>query len=245
MTQKGATPPVVLGLIPARGGSKSVPLKNIASLAGRPLIRYSLAAGRASARLSRLVCSTDHPAIARECEVCQVEVIQRPEVLGGDDTPVADVIRHVLEVLAALAFHPTMVALLQPTSPFARGADIDACVEALDRAPWAQSAQTVTPVEHNSHAFNQRVIEDGVLRFRFQRERQAAYNKQRKPKHYVFGNMVVTRTSHLQAGGDCFGERSVAIEIPRAYALDVDTRDDFEVAEFLVGRGKVILDRSA
>jgi CMP-N,N'-diacetyllegionaminic acid synthase len=242
VAQKQTSLPLVLGLIPARGGSKSVPLKNLAPLAGRPLIRYCVAAGRASARVSRLACSTDHPAISRECAGCGVEVIERPAAFATDDAPVVDVIRHALTVLAAQDFRPAMVALLQPTSPFVRGTDIDACVAALDGAPWAQSAQTVTQVEHNSHAFNQRIIEDGVLRFRFREERLAAYNKQRKPKHYIFGNIVVTRVPHLLAGGDCFGENSVAVEIARPYALDVDTAQDFELAEFMLGQGKMLLD---
>jgi CMP-N-acetylneuraminic acid synthetase len=152
---------------------------------------------------------------------------------------VADVVRHVLDALrAGDGIVPSMVALLQPTSPFILPSHIDACVAALDARPDADSAQTVTQVPHNAHAFNQRVVEDGLVRFRFLEERRAAYNKQRKPKHFVFGNLIVTRSTALMAGKDCFGDVSVPIEIPRTYALDVDTAEDVDLASFLVESGR-------
>jgi CMP-N-acetylneuraminic acid synthetase len=182
---------IVIGLIPARGGSKSIPLKNVVLVAGRPMIAYVIAAGLGAGSLSRVVCSSDHPAIASVCLELGVEVLERPAYLGEDDTPVTDVILHVLETIAAQdGVMPGMVALLQPTSPFMLSGHIDACVEALRANPDADSAQTITPVIHNAHAFNQRVLEDGLVHFRFLEERRAAYNKQRKPKHYTFGNLV-------------------------------------------------------
>ncbi|WP_340117710.1 acylneuraminate cytidylyltransferase family protein [Pelagibius sp. 7325] len=234
----------VLGLIPARGGSKSIPLKNIAPIAGRPMIEYVIAAGKASRRLSMLACSTDHDAIAAVCRAAGVEVLWRPEELGQDDTPVADVMRHVLRTLAARdGAAPWAVALLQPTSPFLLGAQVDACIDRLAEIPDADSAQTITPVFHNAHAFNQRVVEEGRVRFRFLEERRQAYNKQRKPAHYLFGNLVVTRSAALLAGKDCFGDISAPVEIPRSHALDVDTAEDLDYASWLVAAGKVTLDR--
>jgi CMP-N,N'-diacetyllegionaminic acid synthase len=232
----------VIGLIPARGGSKSIPLKNLAPLAGRPLIRYVAAAGRCAHTLDALYCSTDDQRIAQVCRDDRVSVIERPSELGADDTPVTAVIRHVLEMLAEqCGAMPGIVALLQPTSPFLLPGHIDSCVAALRSNRSADSAQTVTAVYHNAHAFNQRVIEDGVVRFRFPEERRAAYNKQRKPHHYVFGNLVVTRARALLDGKDCFGDMSVPVEIARAYALDVDTAEDLDFASYLIAAGKVTL----
>lgn len=229
-----------LGVIPARGGSKSIPLKNLVEIAGRPMIDYVIAAGRASRRLDRLVCSTDHEAIAAACRARSVETVHRPDHLGTDDTPVTAVLIDLLERLAAAeGTAPGILALLQPTSPFLRGIDIDACLDALAADPAAQSAQTVTPVIHNAHALNQRVMEGGYVRFRFLEERQAAYNKQRKPKHFVFGNLVVTRSRALLAGLDCFASPSLPIEIPRSQALDVDTVEDVGMADYLV-RGRLV-----
>lgn len=231
---------LAVGLIPARGGSKSIPLKNLAVVAGRPLITYVMAAGKQSDVLSALYCSTDHAAIAAASRDGGVEVLERPATLSEDDTPVTAVILHVLETLLQRDGRlPGMVALLQPTSPFILPSHIDACVEALRRNPAADSAQTITPVIHNAHAFNQRVVEEGLVRFRFLEERRLAYNKQRKPKHYVFGNLVVTRTQSLLSGKDCFGDVSVPVEIPRQYALDVDTAEDLDYAGYLVSTGRM------
>ena len=224
-----------IGLIPARGGSKSIPLKNLVQIAGRPMISYVISAGQAATSLAGVLCSTDDARIAAVCRHAGVEVLDRPPSLAMDDSPVADVLRDVLTTIGERHGEiPEMIALLQPTSPLVLAEHIDSCVQALSRQPAADSAQTIVPVNHNSHAYNQRVVEDGVVRFRFIEERRAAYNKQRKPSHYLFGNVVVSRSASLLAGKDCFGELSVPVEIPRAYALDVDTLDDVAYAEFVI-----------
>lgn len=231
-----------IGLIPARGGSKSIPLKNIIPLAGNPMISYVIQAGKDSTTLSDIYCSTDHDDIAGVCKEAGIDVIDRPEHLGQDDTPVVEVIRHVLEVIGKRDGKiPGMVALLQPTSPFLLPQHIDDCIVALRDNNKADSSQTITPVIHNFHAFNQRVVEDGYVQFRFLEERHSAYNKQRKPKHFVFGNLVVTRSRSLLDGSDCFGNLSIPIEISREYALDVDTLEDVDYANYLIRQGKVLL----
>ncbi|MBI2725904.1 MAG: acylneuraminate cytidylyltransferase family protein [Polaromonas sp.] len=231
-----------IGLIPARGGSKSIPMKNIALVGDRPLIGYVISAGLKSDSLDGIYCSTDHQAIADVCIAGGVEVLDRPTSLGEDDTPVADVVVNVLETLGRrFGRIPGMVALLQPTSPFVLAEHIDRCVQLLISQPSADSVQTVCPVLHNNHAFNQRVIDDEGVHFRFLEERRSAYNKQRKPKHYVFGNIVVTRSRSLLAGQDCFGDVSFPVVIPRIYALDVDTADDLDYADYLVRRGSFTL----
>ncbi len=232
----------ILGLIPARGGSKSIPFKNIASLGGKPMIQYVVEAGKKSKLLSKMVCSTEHENIADACQSLPVEIYERPDELAQDDTHVIDVIKNVLQVLLQREKKlPGMVALLQPTSPFLLATHIDECVNALQNNTNADSAQTVSAVIHNSHAFNQRVIENGLVQFRFLQERRAAYNKQLKPKHYTFGNLVVTRTSALLEGKDCFGDISVPVEIPRQYALDVDTAEDLDYANYLLSQNKIDL----
>ena len=88
---------VCWGLVPARGGSKSVPLKNLAPLAGCPLIDYCVAAGRATKCISRLICSTDSDAIAGHCRQLGIEIHPRPAELGADDILLFDVLVQLLE----------------------------------------------------------------------------------------------------------------------------------------------------
>lgn len=233
----------VIGFIPARGGSKSIPLKNIFPLSGQPLISYSFRCAKASTTLTELVCSTDHEAIADVCKTFGVPVDWRRAELAADDTPVAEVLRDYLtRVIQTAGECPEFLALIQPTSPFTRGADIDAAVHALRDRNDVVSAQTVTQVPHNLHAFNQRIVEDGLIRFRYQEERAAAYNKQRKPKHFQFGNTVVTRTEALLDGQDCFGQRSAFVEIDRRFAFDLDTPEDVDIAETMIRAGHILLD---
>ncbi len=122
--------PEVLGLIPARGGSKGVPLKNRRLVAGRPLIAYSIDAARQSNRLTQIAVTTDDPAIADIARSSGVDVVMRPEEIAGDTSPVIDAVRHAIQVRRNQGIpDPQALVLLQPTAPLRTGADIDAAVE--------------------------------------------------------------------------------------------------------------------
>ena len=234
----------VLGLIPARGGSKSVPFKNIAPLAGRPLLAYVIAAARQALGRSvdAVLCSTDDDCIAGYAESQGVPVLRRPEELASDDALVADAVRHVLHsLIESEGAAPEIVVLFQPTSPFILPGHIDGLVERLKADPAFDTAQTIAPIPHNFHAYNQRIVEGGKVRFFFDAERRKARNKQSKPKLFRFGNLLAFRSAGLLAGGDCFGENSAYLEIPEVYALDVDAPEDFSFAEFMIAAGKVSL----
>ena len=230
----------IIGLIPARGGSKSIPLKNMAPLGGRPMLEYVIRAAKACPRVKTICCSTEHGGIAAFCAEQGVRVIDRPEALAQDDSPVVDVIRQVLQVWqAGSGAFPELVVLLQPTSPFLLPEHIASCIDLLNKNPQADSAQTITAIAHNNHAFNQRTFEDRLVRFKFAAERKKAYNKQRKPKLYKFGNLVVCRSTSILAGKDPFGDISLGVEIQPPYDIDVDGPGDLEYATYLLEKGKV------
>jgi len=234
----------VLGLVPARGGSKSVPYKNIAPLAGRPLLAYVIAAAHEALGrcISSVLCSTDNDHIAAYAESQGMPVLRRPDDLAGDDALVADAVRHVLHSLAdQQGAVPEIVVLFQPTSPFILPEHVDGLVERLRAQPDFDTAQTITSIPHNFHAYNQRIVENNTVRFFFDVERRKARNKQSKPKLFRFGNLLAFRAVGLLAGGDCFGENSTYLEIPETYALDVDSPDDFAYAEWTIAAGKVVL----
>ena len=232
----------VWGIIPARGGSKSIPFKNMALLHGRSLMEYVVEAGKASKRITRLICSTDDDRIASFCRKYGVEIHRRPKELAQDDTPVHDVIIHLLTEIGEREGQVAgILLLLQPTSPFLLPEHIDRCVDLLIEDPDAESAQSISQLPHNHHAFNQRVIEGQYVRFKFSEDRKRCYNKQTKPTFYIFGNILVMRTSTLLEKKDLFGDRSCPFVIPFHYALDVDGPDDLELAEWLLERGRVQL----
>jgi CMP-N,N'-diacetyllegionaminic acid synthase len=234
---------VCWGFIPARGGSKSIPDKNIAFFAGRPLMDYVIRAAQACSMINRILCSTDSMAIANHCRQRGIEVLNRPPELATDDSPIMDTLEHHLTDLAtregAMA---EIIALIQPTSPFLLPEHIDACVGALKADSTAASAQTAFECPHNHHAVNQRVIEDGQIRFRYAAERHRAPDKQSKPVHYLFGNMVVARTEALLAQRRCHATPSLPIIIDRFHALDADGPDDFILGKLMLRQGVVTLD---
>lgn len=225
-------------LIPARGGSKSIPLKNLVPLAGMPLLDYSARAAQAAGCFDRILCSTDDDRIKERCRVLGVEVDHRPEDLCGDDVPVAAVAR---ELLQRVSDAPEAIVLVQPTSPFLRADHILQLLDAMARSPEAQSGQTITPCPHNFHAWNQREFEAGQVRFKFAAERQTAYNKQKKPKLFVFGNLVAARSAALLGGACFFAEPSVGIEVPYPYNFDLDTQADRALAEAFLAGGLIEL----
>jgi len=225
-------------LVPARGGSKSIPKKNIAALGGQPLMTYGIRAAQLSGAFQRVICSTDDSEIADVAERMGVEVDWRPAELATDSAAVADVAREFLSRNPEL---PEVLTLIQPTSPFLLPSHVVELMSAMDQRPECNSGQTITPVSHNSHAWNQRLYQDGKVRFIFAEERRKAYNKQTKPKLFSFGNLVAGRARALCEGLDFFAEPSLGIEIPWPYNLDVDAPDDLKLAELLLEAGMVEL----
>lgn len=121
----------VLGLIPARGGSKRLPGKNIRPLCGKPLIAWTIEEARKSELITQLICSTEDDDIAEVCHKYGCEVLLRPADLATDDASSIDVVRHASRVLPGYDY----VCLLQPTSPLRTAADIDRCLMFATETP--------------------------------------------------------------------------------------------------------------
>ncbi len=231
----------VWGIIPARGGSKSIPYKNIAPLKNRPLIDYVYCAAKSSC-IEKVFCSTNDEKISRHCQSLNLKVHQRPENLSGDETPIIDVLIYILEDFKRkIGYIPFAIALFQPTSPFVLPDQVNRCVETLLTDEKANSVQTITSIPHNFHALNQRVIRGGYVDFVFPGEREIYYNKQKKPKHYIFGNLVITKSEAILKEQNVFAPPCVPIEIPFTNSLDVDGPEDFDLADFYISSGKVVL----
>lgn len=230
----------VWALIPARGGSKSIPMKNMAKLNGRPLIDYVIKAGKASPSISRIICSTENEEIAAFCYMSDIEVQKRPPELAQDNVPTLDVVIYFLDTLIKEeGVVADIIVLLESTSPFVLIQHIEECIKLLKSDPIADSAQTITPVSPNNHAYNQRYLSNNFVEFQFSKERHIYYNKQLKPELFVHGNVRVLRSDSLLKKKDLFGERSLPYIIPRIYAMDVDGPEDLQLAECILKCGLV------
>jgi CMP-N,N'-diacetyllegionaminic acid synthase len=224
--------------VPARGGSKSIPLKNLATLGGRPLMDYCVLAAKASGCFDRIVCSTEHPAIAERARHLGIECDDRPSFLCGDDVSTRDVIVEFLRRSESRL--PEFVFIVEPTSPFLRVQDISGLLEQMTSDAESVSGQTVTKPPHTHHAWNQREFKDGRVRFVFE-ERKKVFAKQNKPPLYIFGNLVACRAAALLEEKDVFAEPSAGVEIEWPYDVNIDHPNDLLLANALLNFGIVAL----
>jgi len=225
----------VLGVIPARGGSKGIARKNLAPLAGRPLLAYTADAVRASRRLTRTVVSTDDPEIAAAAQALALDVpFLRPPALAADDTPMLPVVQHALEAMQSSGDAFDAVVLLQPTSPLRRGDHIDAALELL-ASSGADSVVTVVEVPHQFSPVSVLRIDDGRLR-PFQ-DGPKPTRRQDKPRLYARnGPAVLAVRAAVVAAGSLYGDDSRPLVMPMRDSHDIDSADDLELIELLLSR---------
>jgi CMP-N,N'-diacetyllegionaminic acid synthase len=229
----------IWGLVPARGGSKGVPLKNVKLLGGCALIEYSIRAAKASQSVSRCFVSTECDKIKAVAVSAGVEVDSRPDHLAGDTVGVDSVLVDFLKRWQGGGSLPEFLALLQPTSPFVSVETVDKCMEALVSDPQADSVQSVCPVTHHNHAINQRLVDSGRISFVFPELRSGARRKQDKQSHFALGNFIGMRVESFLKTGKVFGDNSIVGDVVNRYeAIDIDTFEDFEQAEVYIQAGK-------
>jgi N-acylneuraminate cytidylyltransferase len=229
----------VLGLVPARGGSKGVPDKNIRPLAGRTLLEYAAAAARESGVIDRVVVSTDLDVIAAAARSAGLEVpFMRPSDLGRDDTPMLPVIEHAIEELDRAGWHADIVVLLQPTSPLRTPLHIRSSLQLL-RESGADSVVSVVELpKHFSPDYVMRIDGGRLVSFlpdgsRVTRRQDARAAFVRDGTVYTFWSRTV-REQHSLYGADC---RPLVVDA--AASMTIDTWDDWHEAERrLAGAGK-------
>jgi CMP-N,N'-diacetyllegionaminic acid synthase len=223
----------MIAIIPARGGSKGVPRKNVRPLAGRPLIAYSIEAAQAASSVDRLVVSTDDAEIAAVSRDLGAEVRLRPSVLAADDTPTRDVLQHVIQELAGEAYRPDAVLTLQPTSPLRTARHIDEAAALFAADPQADSLVSCVDVPHVFHPRSiMRRDADGYLVPFF----DGPQPTRRQDKETAFARngaaVYITRTGRLK--DFVFGGKLVPYMMDAESSVDIDTLDDFAVAERLL-----------
>lgn len=225
----------VLGLIPARGGSKGIPRKNITNLAGKPLLAYTCQAALESHTLTRVVLNTDDEAIAAVGRQYGVDApFLRPAHLATDDTPILPVIQHTLAWLDENAgFKTDIVVLLQPTSPFRQATHIDATVQLMMES-GADTVVSVVAVPHNFNPVSvMRMDESGYLVPFVSGE--MILRRQEKPRVYARNGpaILVVKRKVLEAG-TLYGKKVLPYEMDRAASLDIDEPEDLALAAFWI-----------
>ncbi len=221
-----------LAIIPARGGSKGIPRKNLQEVGGVSLVARAVQVGSAAFRVNRVVVSTDDEEIAAAARTAGAEVIMRPPELATDETPTLPVLQSVLEVLECGGWLADIVALLEPTSPFRSPQVVDACIDKLDD-PEVLSAATVTQLERNP--YNIFAVEGDHAK-RFIREPAGTFVCRQQFRHLkrINGCVYVARSHTVRAGG--FLEEPIrVVEMTAEESINIDTPFDLELARLLAG----------
>lgn len=236
----------VLALIPARGGSKSIPRKNIRSFAGFPLIAYSIAAAQATETVTRVVVSTDDEEIAGIARQYGAETpFLRPAEISQDGTPDLPVFQHALQWLAEQEGYQTeIVVQLRPTSPLRRVAHIDAAVQRLVERPEADSVRTVcVPFQNPFKMWH--IQSDGFMRPLLDTASPEPYNMPRQLLPEVYwqtGYVDAAWAETILEKGSMTGERILPLVIPAGDWIDIDSADDWRRAERLLESGEITWD---
>lgn len=222
---------MILGLVPARGGSKGVPDKNVRPLAGRTLLDYAAAAARDSGVIDRVIVSTDSQAIAAVARDAGLDVpFVRPADLAGDDTPMLPVIEHAIDELDRAGWHAEIVVLLQPTSPLRTPLHVRMAVRLLRESQADSVVSVVELPKHLSPDYVMRIDEGKLVPFlpegmRVTRRQDARAAFVRDGTVYAFWTRTV-REHHSLYGANC---RPLVLE--QTHSMTIDTWDDWHEAE--------------
>ena len=222
----------ILAIIPARGGSRGIPRKNIRLLCGKPLIAYTIETALSSKLIDRAVVSTEDEEIAEVSKKWGAEIITRPSELARDDTPSLPVLQHAIGYLEEVKdYHPEIIVILQPTSPLRIVDDIDSAIEEFLKGGY-QSIASVCEAEHPPHWMYtlagsrlKPVIRGG----------EKVIRRQDAPKVYRLNGAV-----YVSSRDTTMKENRVLCRHTRAYimpverSIDIDTELDLKLAELLM-----------
>jgi CMP-N-acetylneuraminic acid synthetase len=236
------TRPRVAAVIPARGGSKSIPRKNVRPLAGHPLLAYSIEAAREARSVDVVLVSTDDEEIRDVALAYGAEVpFLRPESLARDDTPDWPVFEHALRWLEGeRGFRADLVVQLRPTSPLRPPGIVDEAVALLSRYPDADSLRAVTSPSENPYKMWS--LSGRYLRPLFGDLSDELFNLPRQKLPSVFwqtGHLDVVRHPTIFVKGSMTGQHVLPFFVEPGYAVDIDTLEQWAFAEWLLTSGSV------
>jgi hypothetical protein len=229
----------IVAVIPARGGSKGIPRKNLVRIAGRPLIAYAIEAARNAASVDRVLISTDDSEIADVARELGAEVpFLRPPELADDTAPMLGVLRHALAWLESQGVAVEALVLLQPTSPLRTGRHVEEAVALFRSAP----ASTVVSVVEVPHQFNpvsvMKLSAQGTLA-PFLGDQAVVTRRQDKPSAYARnGPAVLISHPDTLRSGQLYGASCLPYLMSEEDSLDIDTPQDLPLAE------QALLDRN-
>jgi CMP-N-acetylneuraminic acid synthetase len=222
----------ILAIIPARGGSKRLPGKNIRPIAGKPLIAHSIDVSLQSKYINRVIVSTDDEKITEVSKRYGAEVLKRSTELSQDSTPTIDVVFHVLDELKKDGYNPDIIILLQPTSPLRTVDDVDKSIELFAKLKSAQSLVSVTAFSHSP--FWAIKIENNFLKSVFGKKYFLMRGQDLSTLFRPNGAIFISKPNILRKYKTFYAPKAVAYKMPPERSIDIDDITDLKLAEFLM-----------
>lgn len=221
----------ILAIIPARGGSKGIPRKNIRLLAGKPLITFTIKTALKSRYLDRVVVSTEDEEIAKISKKYGAEIVERPQKLATDKAETIDVIFHTLEYLKTEGYEPNIIVLLQPTSPLRTTNDIDKAIE-LFLKNKCESVISICESEHSPYWLFKREKKylKSIFGLRYLKHRRQDLSKVYIPNGAIF----ITTPKVLNKYKNFYCKRILPYIMPTERSVDIDNETQFRLAELLM-----------
>lgn len=224
---------MILAVIPARGGSKSIKDKNIHPLGGRPLMAWSIKAALACKKIDKVVVSTDSNKYAQLAKFYGAEIIIRPADLAQDETAMEPVLKHALEETEKQGEKVETLILLDPTSPFRLISDITQCLELLKK-PETDSVVTVCEVDHNPYFVMGKVDEKQYFHYPLIKPDKPIFRRQDAAKIYRLNACVYAIKRELILKEQRFTAKTRVVIMPIVRSSHIDSPEDFLFAEFLL-----------
>ena len=230
----------VLAIIPARGGSKSIPRKNIKILGDKPLIAYTIEEAVKSKYVDRVILSTDDKEIAKIAKGCGAEVpFLRPKELAKDTSSPLSAILHALEYLKRKEnYSPDIVVFLQPTSPFRKAGHIDEGIEKMEDCDAVVGVSEV-----KEHPYFMMQVEDGILK-PFLKIKNRPLRRQDVPKIYFLSpSLYIAKREYYDnvkktdPVAPIFNGKVRGVFMDEISSIDIDYEFDFLVAKFIITSG--------
>jgi len=220
----------VIAIIPARGGSKGVPRKNIRILAGKPLIAWTIEEAKKSRYIDRLILSSENEEIIQVAKEWNCEVpFVRPMKLAMDDTPGIEPILHAINALKKKYDYGVY---LQPTSPLRSIKDIDGCIEAC---VFTKSPSCVSVTEVRQHPYWMYKIDElGCLVPFLKEDKRYAFRQDLPPLYVLNGAVYVAECTFLNNNHSFFSDKTKAYIMSTENSIDVDFELDFKILESLI-----------
>jgi CMP-N,N'-diacetyllegionaminic acid synthase len=224
----------VLAIIPARGGSKGLPGKNIRPLNGKPLISYSIEAALKASSITRVICSTDSLEIADVAKLAGADIpFLRPPELAEDNSLAIDNYIYTVDRLNSLGMQIEEYCVLLPTAPLRIADDIDAAAK-IFYGLNADSVISYYPAPHPIQ-WHKYINEFGALQSFFDKSEQKLANRQEERQSYLpNGAIYIFRHSLIKSTRQYYSSKTFPYLMPISRSVDIDTIDDFKFAEYLI-----------